>query len=347
MKFIKLFCLLALITQFEFKPVYSQVFEYLVLRPGIESAAMGGAQTAIVNDYQSFYYNPAGLSRINLFLIGYSKIHYEVFGIAENELPFGGGAIYLRIGVLGFGIYHSTIKNLITSDDLIKQRSYQLSFARRVSDHFRFGLTLKYLKKVSGPGSAYTGDIGMIFENILSQLTFGMANPKPISFTGKFKKSDFRGLAFGVSLLNTGPDKVEYGGGSSDPLPQMLNLGLGYKALASDFLNATLAIDLNKVLTRRRGDKDDNFFKAWFTSWGEDGWDSFHTGIDVNFYHFLSLYFGYEYHFNVLNETKGGTSTGFAIGPDYARLEVYYRVYPILLPDNPDREWRVGVSVSY
>lgn len=239
MKFIRLFYFIILVTLVNFNQIYSQAFGYLLLRPGIESAAMGGAQTAIANDYLSFYYNPAGLSRAQKALAGYSNISYKLFDKYENRLPFWGIAVNLKIGVIGFNGYFYSV------EEVVKQRSYQLSFARRVSDHFRFGLTLKYLKNVTGPGSAYTGDIGVIFENILPQLTFGMSNPKPIPFTGKFKKADFRGLAIGISLLNTGPDKVDYGGSSSDPLPQMLNLGLGYKAISSDFLNATLAVDLN------------------------------------------------------------------------------------------------------
>lgn len=273
---------------------FPQSFFFLTLRPGVKSNAMGGAQTAIVNDYLSFYFNPAGLSNLKTLTTGYSKINYEFLGIVKNELSFTGAAIKTPIGVIGMGAYFYT--NEIENFPSFKQRSYQLSFGRQLSHHLRAGLTLKYLYQnaYSQKASVFAGDLGLLIDNILPWLTLKLPFKDSFQFFRRFKKDNLSGLVLGISLLNTGPAKAEYPAAVPEPLSQILNLGLGYKIIESDFLSTTLAIDLNKILVRIQNGKEDNFIKAWFTSWQESGFDGLHSGLDLNFFHLVSLYFGYE-----------------------------------------------------
>lgn len=329
------------------------VFEYLTLRPGIKSNAMGGAQTAIANNYLAFYYNPAGLAKANYVSTGYSEINFD-HPLGENQYPAWGVAVATPVGVIGYFSYASTLNFDAEAFPSIHYKSYQISYAHKLKNNIYLGFSLKHLQEETGSSvfrKAYSGDLGLLIENILPNLTFTLPFLNGQEWSQRFAGWHREGISFGFSILNTGPSKVKLDNGEMEthPLPQMLNLGIGYRVITSNILNVDMAVDFNKILVRvRQHNNYDNFFKAWFTSWEEDGWDSFHSGLDLNFYHLVSLYFGYEYHFNIENDTKGGTSIGFALGPDYAHFEALYKVYPVWLPnDIRQRQWWFGVSVSY
>ena len=331
------------------KEIYPQSFYFLTLRPGIKGNAMGGAQTAVVNDYQSFYYNPAGLSMIKKGIIGYSKIKYN-FSSFEYIRDFAGGALKTKEGVFGLSLYY--FENVQLS---FKQKNYQFSFAKWLNENIAFGFSVKYLHQTSKSVgiynyentsySAYTGDIGLLITDIFPNITFVFSEKININ---KFEREHFKGFSLGIALLNTGPDEVKYTDNLSDPLPQMLNIGFGYNLISSNILNTIFALDLSKLLVQIKDDRSDNFVKAWFTSWNHKGFDSFHSGIDINFYHLASLYFGYEKFYLMETDDKDGFTFGFSIGPDYAHIEAFYRAYPTYLPE-PDRKkiWRFGFSIAY
>ncbi len=79
---------------------------------------MGGAQTAIVNDYQAFYYNPAGLSVIKKGLFGFSRISYT-FSTFKYTRDFAGVAVKTKEGVLGLSIYFLKIFNYLLNRKII------------------------------------------------------------------------------------------------------------------------------------------------------------------------------------------------------------------------------------
>jgi len=338
--FLILFVISVLIVQNSF----SQSLFFLTLRPGIKSNAMGGAQTAIVNDYQSFYYNPAGLSRIKKGLLGFSNMKYS-FITFRYLLSFSGGAIRTKYGTMGFSTYFFSNQMFP-----VKQRSYQFSYASKISTNFHIGISVKYLYQnyYSDKSSVFAGDLGVLLTNILPGSTIKMPLKSIIRNVNKFRKNDFTGFTIGFSLLNTGYGKVEYPAASPEPIPQMLNLGLGYKIIESDWVSTTLAMDLNKILVKIENGKADNFIKAWFTSWQENGFDELHSGVDLNFFHLASIYFGYEKLYSIDSDNNDEFTFGFGIGPDFARLEAFYGGYPLYLHDE-DREktWRFGFNLNY
>ncbi len=339
---------IVVICLFLIKELYPQSFYFLTLPPGIEGNAMGGAQTAIVNDYQAFYYNPAGLSVIKKGLFGFSRISYT-FSTFKYTRDFAGVAVKTKEGVLGLSIY--LFENIQLS---FKQKNYQFSFAKQLNKNLHIGFSVKFLRQTSKSVgvhsydfvsySAYTGDVGLLITNLLPNFT--------IEYSGKninrFERPCFKGLSFGFALLNTGPDKVNYTNDFSEPVPQILNIGIGYHLFNSDIFNITFALDLSKLLVRIQNNRADNFVEAWFTSWKQKGFDSFHSGLDLNFYHLISLYLGYERFYLIETNDKDGFTFGFALGPDFARLEAFYRIYPTYLPE-PDRRkiWRLGFSLAY
>ncbi len=328
--------------------LYPQSFYFLTLRPGIKANAMGGAQAALVNDYQSFYYNPAGLARIKKGCLGFSNTHYNFLGY-ENKLNFGSVAYRMnKLGVFGFALYSFT--NEISENQTIYQNSFQLSFGKTVSNNIHFGISIKYLRQnyFSKKSHLFSGDIGLLLENILPVSTIKLLLPEFTKRFNRYQKKDFKGISLSISLLNTGPGKTIYPASVTEPISQILNLGIGYKLLESDLFSVTSAFDFNKNLVKIKDGKEDHFLKAWFSSWKDRGFDGLHAGCDFNLFYLFSIYLGYEKFYSLESDYKDDFTFGFSIGPDYAHIEAFYRAYPTYLPE-PDRKkiWRFGFSIAY
>ena len=199
-------------------PAYSQTVgtttgDILKINQGARPAAMGGAYTAMGDDVYSINYNPAGLSYLKatqavlLHLDSLADIQYEYMSLGT---AFGSG------NVLGFNFtyrHSPSIDNQngnppVNTDDLLMS----LSYARKLGDNFRAGITAKYLKSTLAfySGTAIAFDLGAV----LDRLPFGIR----------------AGAA--VQNLGTGMTYTPGGAGStsgypSESLPLFLRFGLG------------------------------------------------------------------------------------------------------------------------
>ena len=69
---------------------------FLTFKPGARANAMGGAQTAIANDFFSAYYNPAGLVNAKRLMIGFNQsdwfgdLKHTYTGVILQTSWFGG-----------------------------------------------------------------------------------------------------------------------------------------------------------------------------------------------------------------------------------------------------------------
>lgn len=71
---------------------------FLTFKPGSRANAMGGAQTAIADDFYSAYYNPAGLVNAKRLMIGFNQIKW--FGDLKHT--YTGGVLQTPLGSVGF-----------------------------------------------------------------------------------------------------------------------------------------------------------------------------------------------------------------------------------------------------
>ena len=88
---------------------------FLTIPPGSRAHAMGGAQTAVANDFYALHFNPAGLSRLEKGSAGFSR-HKFVFG--PFPITFMGGVYATRYGTLGLALSHLDLKETLLGETL-------------------------------------------------------------------------------------------------------------------------------------------------------------------------------------------------------------------------------------
>ncbi len=184
---------------------------FLKLGVGARAVGMGGAYTALADDVNALFWNPAGLSRLSKRELGFTHaelvagMRYDVVGYA-HPLGFGtlaGGAAYLTQGTIegrdaagkptgGFSAHDSALT---------------LGYAAKVQE-MRLGATMKVVQSQIANVSAQTAalDLGAQYE--LADLGVG----RPL---------------LGLSVLNVGPGlKFQ---DQRSPLPLTVGVGLGYR----------------------------------------------------------------------------------------------------------------------
>lgn len=142
--------------------------------PGVRPAALGGAFTAISDDANAVFYNPAGLYRVekNEFLASYGRLY---FGLDDDSNigtslisyvnPFG------KYGTAGLGIYSLSLSGLYS------EKMISFSYGLRIVPKLGFGLTMKSLSHKYGSDD-YT-------ENAIDNSGTPLGTADPIFSDGK------------------------------------------------------------------------------------------------------------------------------------------------------------------
>ena len=193
-------------------------FRFLGLGYGARPTAMGQAYTSMADDALAVFWNPGGLAWVENISISLSHSEYlvdtkyEALAVAltvEDIGTFGIGVTVVDYGGIketDFGVPGAFTGTTLDPSDL----AIGVSFARKLSDNFSLGGTVKYFQEdldvdgIKAKGVAF--DVGTIF------------------VTG------YRGIKIGASMTNFGPD-VGFSGGEfqSDqdiPLPQSFRIGI-------------------------------------------------------------------------------------------------------------------------
>lgn len=210
--------------------------EFLAIGVGGRPLGMGGAFVSLVNDVTAGYWNPGALARINYPQL--SLMHDERFGNLVNydygsvAIPFGPstsfGISVIRLGVddvpntkeawldlNGNGYFdpgdrldYSKIKFFNAADWAV-----YLTYSKRQSENFSYGVNLKLISRSIDDGSAYGigFDIGAIY-NVASNFRVG-ANLQDISTTYLAWNTGRRelitptakvGSSYDIEIFNTG-----------------------------------------------------------------------------------------------------------------------------------------------
>lgn len=170
--FFGMFILLFSLTQIKSQTVIGKYAgEFLAIGVGGRALGMGGAQTAIVNDVTSGYWNPAGLAKMNYPQI--SLMHEEHFG---NLMNYNYGAVAIPYGTdmsFGLSIIRSSIDGIpdtrnalydANGDGILDIRTdrldyskitefnntdwaFYLSFAKRQTEDFYWGANVKLISR--------------------------------------------------------------------------------------------------------------------------------------------------------------------------------------------------------
>jgi len=262
----------------EVQKVGTTSMQTLKIATSVRAIGMGEAYTAVADDIQSIFWNPAGLIHLKDNAVTFAQINMPA------DIQFNNAAAAKKLGsntTLGLHIL------AMTTDDMPVRTVYQpegtrenfmcydiiagLSWAQRLTDRFIFGLNLR-IATSSLADVKYTGflsDIGTLYETALRSLKIGMvvqnfgpdidydgtyldyrdqgrrgrAEPKEDDYTGAPPPTIYRlGLSFNFFTMTGVPKPTDFDGivalEMSHPNDNRERINLGIEAT---YLN-TLAV---------------------------------------------------------------------------------------------------------
>ncbi|MDD5688189.1 MAG: LysM peptidoglycan-binding domain-containing protein [Elusimicrobia bacterium] len=208
----------------------SSIFNYVFaafddIAPGIRPASMGGAFTAISDDSNAIFYNPAGLYLIknNEFSASFGRLYY---GLTDNSNISDSVISYINpfgeYGTVGMGI------RTISLSSLYSEKMILFSYGIRIKPKLGIGLTMKSLSHKFGADD-YT-------ENAISDDGTSLSGPDPVFSQGKSKSklsADFGIFYRPASKYNLGLaiqnfNSPDIGLQESDKVEKTVRLGFAY-----------------------------------------------------------------------------------------------------------------------
>ena len=186
---------------------------------GARPKGMGDAFTAISDDGNSIYWNPAGIARIEKSEL--SVMHKDLFSLGLINYEFL-GYVHPNVGngSLGFSwIRLDTTRNVEFMD--YTENTYIISYGIRIGTPLSLGANIKYYSvDYKDAGSGIGADIGILYNTFAGHLNLGLLY------------QDFN------------RPKIRWETQAKDQLPANLRLGIGFRP--NPFMN--FALDLDKLL---------------------------------------------------------------------------------------------------
>lgn len=262
--------------------------EFIAIGVGGRALAMGGAYCALANDVTAAYWNPAGLS--SLMYPQISLMHDERFGGLVN---YDYGAVALPIGAqssLAFSAIRLGVDNIadtrnagvdadgnplppgqtqglagIDPSRVVYYNSadwaFYFSYAKRASENFSYGASLKFIRRDMGEGSA-TG-IG-------------------IDIGGRYMLSDK--IALGANFQDATSTLVAWNTGRNELITPTLKLGSAYFL---DLFGGRFApaVDTDVRFEGRKSASNAHLGRVSF---------DFHSGVEFSYQNVIAVRTGYS-----------------------------------------------------
>ncbi len=282
---------------------------FLMISPDARSSGMGETGTAIADDINAVFWNPAGLSFLDYSNKTREDEEPEPFRQASitysRWLPQFNADLYYAYATYGQYIEEAngtmavnfTFMNL---GEFI--RTYETGEVGRPFQSTEWALSLAY-------GTIIATDLGIGFQfryiqsNLAPQKTSGDAGVGrsfSIDLSLMWKPMDLEiggmdlgeKLSLGFNLSNIGP-KMTYLK-ESDPLPTMLKIGAAYNIIKDEFNDLKFAIDVGKLLVYRDSVGSDPVPISLVSAWKNAG---------------VELSLGVEYWYDNVVAFRGGFFT--------------------------------------
>ncbi len=229
---------------------------FLRIGQGARGAAMGEAQTAVTEDVNAAYWNPAGLSDLRYQELSF--MHYAlVDGVRYQQATYAKptpnrGTFAVGLNILDYGQINGYDQGGTPTGGVNAKNTLLFgSWGRRISEKspLSAGLSFKYLQ------SDLAG-----YKATAPMFDFGALYP--------IESGRLRGLHLAATIRNVGPD-IQYDQTGS-PLPEEFVLGAGFSALGGN-----LVVDMDAI-----SPKDQNAYFA--------------TGLEYRVFELMRLRVGYN-----------------------------------------------------
>lgn len=272
---------------------------FLRIAPDARSSGMGEVGTAIADDINAIFWNPAGLAYHDFInpevendrdLIPYRQIalsfspwlpqfhadlfySYATFGHFFEDLD---GTVAFNFIFMNLGEFTRTDETgKILGKFISNEFSLGLSYGTIIAPDLGIGFQLRYIQsnlapinlgeKGAGIGISGGFDLGILWK------------PQTLNILG-LDLGDR--IALGANLQNIGP-KVTYKS-ESDPLPTTLRLGTAVTFVKDEFNDLKIAFDISKLLVRRDTLSSDPLPISLITGWKNPG---FETSVGAEYWY--------------------------------------------------------------
>ena len=247
---------------------------FLKIPVGARETALGGAFTAVAEGPDAVFYNPAGLSQLDVMELGYSYNNY-FSGISQHTasaaMPRGRGAWGLGLNYFQVGAFDSY--------DAADNRTGSVS-AYGAEVVLGYGAALR-----TGLAAVPSLRCGAAAKYVLESLDDKSADGAALD-AGLLLQAGLPGLGFGAAVQNAAASRLDFYGSGARPA-RTLKTGLSYRAgrgQVSGLISAELA-------------------------YPEDGKDYFSAGLEGRLYGAVYLRAGYTSY----GDVSGGLTFGAGI----------------------------------
>jgi len=294
-------------------PIGQSAVITMVFPTGARSLGMGETGTALADDEDIGFYNPAGLGIFNdrwrrgavtefyepllpIFNLPELWHHNMAFVYQPNCLDVGGFSVYHNYINFGTNEWTNESGNVIgraRSYEYVLNCSWGFNFKELGLKNHYFGVSGKYARSALAPG------FGPRSEGVASTVAFDIG----------YLWQCLRDVRFGLTLQNMGPAIFYVSEQEKDPIPFTLNLALAYKndfQLGDvPFAQVRAEVRTNREIVKNYIDKPpDPFWKAIYTdlihdtssySNFQEELDEFnwHLGAELTIFNSFSLREGY------------------------------------------------------
>jgi hypothetical protein len=234
--------------ELQYNPITTAV-PFLTIAPDSRHGAMGDAGVATSADANAQYWNASKLAfvddkfgfslsytpwlrqLVNDINLAYLSGYYQL----DEYQTFGSSLRYFSMGEITLTDQNGTSLASVSPNEF----SFDVSYARKLSDEFSGAVTLRYIR------SDLTGGIGS------ETYQAGNAFATDVSFYYKhnFGRSNHdQSISAGINVSNIG-SKISYDGGQNKEfLPANLKLGTTYSKEFDDRNAISFSLDMNKLL---------------------------------------------------------------------------------------------------
>ena len=291
---------------------------FLEIGPGSVATSMGGAFVSVANDATALYWNPSGIAdftnnEVTIFHANWIASTY--FDYAALVIPLG------EVGNLGFSFTSFTMADeMVRTVDLPEGTgeffsagdiAVGLSYARKLTDRFAIGFTVKYIQETiwHESANAIAIDAGTIFRtDLFNGLTIG-ASISNFGTQMKLNGSDIRTFARVNPTLLGSNDQVPYNIElDSWDLPFLFQIGISTNIIKNDDYRFLVSVDALHP---------------------NNNYESMNIGGQFSFRDFLFIRGGFRNLF--LTDSEGGLTLGVGVNSkllfsdDFVSFDYAYR----------------------
>lgn len=223
------------------RPVGVSAAAFESLGMGARSAAMGGSFVAVLDDYQSVFFNPAGLGRVRekilhseyrslfgLGLLRYMSTGYVHPGVGRGTV----GLSWLRMDTIGDASYLDYSENTLV-----------FSYGTNVFSPFYVGVNGKYYRAHSTIGGSGMG------------LDFGLGY-------------QWRAVTLGAALQDLNRTMISWDSGAKDRIPLRLRAGVSSRPWKETLISAQVQWEDQENRSHHLGFEQALYRRAFFLRFG-------------------------------------------------------------------------------